>query len=304
MPPKRRHKGRKAVAQRKLDERLDVFLRAYDIQAGRKLDGPTSSSFRRPPETRARGAPPRAPSPAAGSPSFASAQSPPPLPTPFDTGGSGDPYDNATMSGTNAPETGGVSLDPLAYRPDKLRGLDSDGNPAGIELPKLQTTQRFIDLLREAVLEGSGMHDDDIKGLREPGPKHELVDPSPLVRSIRHFLNNTLSSREHYETLRRIELMHNSDDAILSFDQVKRRIRWLSGVVPLEHDMCTNSCVAFTGPYSELDCCPRCSESRHFPGSTKPQSDSRRFRLALWFKRSMLLLSCLNICTISRKRLL
>ena len=123
------------------------------------------------------------------------------------------------MSGTNPPEAGGASLNPLTYRPDELRGLDADGNPSSIELPKLQTTQQFIDLLREAVLEGSGMHDDDIKGLREPGPEHELLDPSPLVRSIRHFLNNTLCSREHYERLRRIELMHNPDDAILSFDQ-------------------------------------------------------------------------------------
>ena len=175
------------------------------------------------------------------------------------------------MSGINSLEVGGASLDPQTYRPDELTGLDSDRNSASIELPKLQTTQHFIDLLREAILEGSGMHNDDIKGLCEPGPEHELVDPSPLVRSTRHFLNNTLCSCAHYETLCHIELMHNSDDVILSFDQVKRQIRWLSGVMPLEHDMCTNSCVAFTRPYSELDCCPRCSEPRHFPGSTKPQ---------------------------------
>ena len=115
------------------------------------------------------------------------------------------------------------------------------------------------------------MHDDDIKGLHEPGPKHELLDPLPLVCSIRHFLNNTLCSRKHYGKLCRIELMHNPDDAILSFDQVKRRIRWLSGVVPLEHDRCTNSCIAYTEPYSDLESCPRCSKPRYFPGSTKPQ---------------------------------
>ena len=275
MSPKRRRKGRKAVAQRKLDERLDVFLRACDIHAGRNLEGPTASSSRRSPgnvlRTRARGVPSRAPSPAPGSPPSASTRSPSPSSTPPDTGDLGGPNDHAPVPGTNSLEVGGASLDPQTYRPDELRGLDSDGNPASIELPKLQTTQRFIDLLREAVLEGSGMHDDEINGLREPGPEYELLDPSPLVRSVRHFLNNTLSSREHYETLRRIELMHNPDDAILSFDQVRRRIKWLSGVVPLEHDMCTNSCVAFTGPYSDLESCPRCSEPRYLPGSTKPQ---------------------------------
>src|SRR6201996_7798528 len=35
--------------------------------------------------------------------------------------------------------------------------------------------------------------------------------------------------------------------------------------------MCTKSCVAFTGPYSDLESCPRCSEPRYFPGSTKAQ---------------------------------
>ena len=65
--------------------------------------------------------------------------------------------------------------------------------------------------------------------------------------------------------------MYNSDNATLSFDQVKRRIRWLSGVVPLEHDMCTNLCVAYTGPYSDLESCPRCSEPCYVPRSTKPQ---------------------------------
>ena len=94
MSPKRRRKGRKAVAQRKLDERLDVFLRTCDVRAGRNLEGPTASSSSRSIEsglrTRARGhGAPRAPSHAPGSPPFDSAQSPPHSPTPPDTGGSG-----------------------------------------------------------------------------------------------------------------------------------------------------------------------------------------------------------------------
>jgi hypothetical protein len=52
MPPKRRCKGCKDsdVAQRKLDERLDVFLRACDIQAGRNPEGPSAHSPCRSPE--------------------------------------------------------------------------------------------------------------------------------------------------------------------------------------------------------------------------------------------------------------
>ena len=119
MPPNRHCKGRKDVAQRKLDERLDVYLRAYDVRAGRNMEGPTASSSRRSLEsdlhTRARGAPPRAPSPAPGSPPSALARSPSPLSSPPATGDLGSPYNHTPMSGTNSLEVGGASLDPQTY---------------------------------------------------------------------------------------------------------------------------------------------------------------------------------------------
>ncbi|KAH8996454.1 hypothetical protein EDB86DRAFT_2778691, partial [Lactarius hatsudake] len=140
-----------------------------------------------------------------------------------------------------------------------------------IHMPELQRTQEFIDLLRSSVLEDTGMLAEDIESLRNPGPGYEFVDSSPLLRSLRHFINNATASRSHYDKIRVIERLHRPDDLIMSFDQVKRRVRWLSGVVPIEHDMCVNSCVAFTGPYRILGACPRCSEPRYSPGTSKPQ---------------------------------
>ena len=142
---------------------------------------------------------------------------------------------------------------------------------ATIELPQLQMAQQYIDLLCAADLENSGMQPDEIDDLRNPGQDYTLVDPSPLLRSLRHFINNVSASRKHYEQLRAIEHMHRSDDPILSFDQVKRRVCWLSGVVPVEYDMCTNSCLAFTGPQESLDACSRCKEPRYCSGTTKPR---------------------------------
>src|ERR1700761_1512222 len=121
-----------------------------------------------------------------------------------------------------------------------------------IELPQLQIAQLYIDLLRSASLDSSGMLSDDIQDLRNPGQEHTLDDPSPLLRSIRHFVNNSTASQKHYELMQTIERLHRPDDLILSFDQVKRRVRWLSGIVPVEHDMCVNSCLAFTGPRETL----------------------------------------------------
>ena len=71
--------------------------------------------------------------------------------------------------------------------------------------------------------------------------------------------------------MRTIERLHRPEDQLLSFDQVKQHIHWLSGVVPVEHDICVNSCLAYTGPRETLDSCSHCGEPRYCPGTTKPQ---------------------------------
>jgi hypothetical protein len=203
---------------------------------------------------------------------------PPPVdPGPFDF----DPpqFDNTVDETLNTghPEHDNADARPPeqreSIRPDPLvRYSDTSEDPGGsIQLPKLETTQRFVDALRTVSLENSGMQPIDIENLRNPGPVLDLLDPSPLLRSLRHFINNASSSRAHYDGIREIELLNNPSEEFLSFDQVKRRLGWLSGVIPVEHDMCPQSCVAYTGPFNELEVCPRCSTTRYFPGTTKPR---------------------------------
>lgn len=45
------------------------------------------------------------------------------------------------------------------------------------------------------------------------------------------------------------------DSTMLSFVQVQNRLKFISGILPLHFDMCTNSCMAFTGPFLELKKC-------------------------------------------------
>ena len=162
-----------------------------------------------------------------------------------------------------ATHPGDIELDPLEWEEDGY------ADAASIPLPKLQMTQLFVNLLRSASLVNCGMDLDDILNMRNPEPGYDLVEPSSLLRFIQHFINNTGSSRDHYEMLWEIEQQHNPQDPILSFDQVKRRVRWLSGVVPIEHDMCLDSCVAYTGPYDELQTCPCCSTPQYVAGDNK-----------------------------------
>ena len=48
-------------------------------------------------------------------------------------------------------------------------------------------------------------------------------------------------------------------DSILSFHNVEKLIAWYTGVVSIEHDMCRNTCITYTGPFAHLDTCPTCT---------------------------------------------
>lgn len=62
---------------------------------------------------------------------------------------------------------------------------------------------------------------------------------------------------DHREAM--IEL-HQEDRQLPTYEQLKEL---LTGYYALREDMCTNSCVAFTGPYAHLEACPFCSEPRY-----------------------------------------
>ena len=50
-----------------------------------------------------------------------------------------------------------------------------------------------------------------------------------------------------------------SGDSILSFHNVEKLIASYTGVVSIEHDMCRNTCITYTGPFAHLDTCPTCT---------------------------------------------
>ncbi len=58
---------------------------------------------------------------------------------------------------------------------------------------------------------------------------------------------------------------------------VKERIKEITGVYPLMHDMCPNTCMAYTGPFSELDSCTKCSTPRYNPEVLATSGGIRKF---------------------------
>ncbi|KDQ50306.1 hypothetical protein JAAARDRAFT_63263 [Jaapia argillacea MUCL 33604] len=54
-------------------------------------------------------------------------------------------------------------------------------------------------------------------------------------------------------------MRRHPEDTILSYDQVQQFIVEFTAIVPIKHDMCINSCVAFTRLYQAIDFCLKCS---------------------------------------------
>jgi len=130
----------------------------------------------------------------------------------------------------------------------------------------LRSTAAFISAIKAATLEESNMHEKDLERLRNAPPDPPLdVHDQYFLFAMRTFYAVTTASRDTYDSIRAAALACYPDNPFLSFDQVKRRIEQISGVVPIVHDMCTNSCAAYTGPFSELDACPFCAEPRYDP---------------------------------------
>jgi hypothetical protein len=151
--------------------------------------------------------------------------------------------------------------------PTALRSLDDD-TLLGLNSPidDLKKTARFIRSLRDATLEHSNMRQDDINRLRTAnlGPILDVEDKH-FIKSLRGFLLSTSVSQATYNAWRDLILDCYPDDPFLSFNQMKRHIEQLSGVVPIYHDMCQDTCIRFTGPFTDCEHCSICGTDHYKP---------------------------------------
>ena len=93
-----------------------------------------------------------------------------------------------------------------------------------------------------------------------------LIDNAGHRHSISIYLATEHSSEDTYEKICRSTARNFSGapgiEDLLSFHNVENLIAAMTGVEKLQHDMCPNSCAAFTGPYSDKEECPLCGTSR------------------------------------------
>ena len=146
---------------------------------------------------------------------------------------------------------------------DLLESDDSDIPEPTLE--HLKVAMDFVLALHDASLDDGHLTEDVRHRLLEP-LTHALDIGDPDIRlSLDLFLAVSNASRQTYTDSRTAILRRYPDSGVLSYDQIKQRISEWSGVSATKDDMCIHSCMAFTGPWSDLEACPLCSKARYDP---------------------------------------
>ena len=184
------------------------------------------------------------------------------------------------MAGT--PGDPGCLADSPAPPPTPVRGPQSSESAFNLEelaevvcLGDIKLVMDFIQALRVASLddEHNRLSKDAVECLQDPPTAP--VDPSDrdFRLGLDLFLTHLKSSQETYTLTREAILRRHPDDNIPSYDQMKRRISEITGVVPIVHHMCPNSCLAFTGPLAKDEACRKCGHPRYIDEHQTPAQE-------------------------------
>ena len=138
---------------------------------------------------------------------------------------------------------------------------------------------QFVDLLKKAEFgdEHDGLDEKTLERLRNPPTEEFVLDDPHLKLSIKNYLSTRKASQETYDSIRANIIECFPESKMLTFNQVKRKIAEITGVTPIKTDMCLNSCMAYTGPWKDLDSCPTCGETRYDPAQPGKRVPRQQF---------------------------
>jgi len=126
----------------------------------------------------------------------------------------------------------------------------------------LKVSLDFIPALEDAKLDKGGLSLAMQAPLGKPIQEVlEINDPNHLF-SLKQFLAVHDGSQQSYEDICDNHNDCYKRDLMLSYYQVRAKLPQWSGVEKIEHDMCPNSCMAYTGPLAGPESCLHCGVSR------------------------------------------
>jgi hypothetical protein len=140
------------------------------------------------------------------------------------------------------------------------------------KLDNMRTAMAYIEALKTASLddEWSKLDADTLHQLRNPPTTPVNINENPSWRlGLDLYLGISNVSQETYTLVRKAILRRYPDEDIPSYHQIKKYVAELSGVYSIQDDMCINSCIAYTGPFKDLQTCPECGQHRFDPITRK-----------------------------------
>lgn len=149
---------------------------------------------------------------------------------------------------------------------ENLQGEDNEDEPTDMEpiLKELKDAQFFIDAIKDAKLDESGLDEACLHRIRNPPQRQADEDIDPLLKlSIDIFLATGNASQATYTAIKDALIKYDPTLEISSHAITKKRIADITGVLPLRTDMCVNTCIAYTGPFSNFESCKECNEPRY-----------------------------------------
>ena len=150
--------------------------------------------------------------------------------------------------------------------------VDSDDNIlleeiySNVKIDDLHIALKYVRSLQNASLDdrGVGLDERGVDRLRNPPTDVLWMDGNKnLETAIKLYLGLPHADSD-YDMACRIFMEQDSTNCsgFPSLFQVKEAIARLTGIEAVVHDMYVNSCMVFTGPFSELNHCAECGQSR------------------------------------------
>jgi hypothetical protein len=147
----------------------------------------------------------------------------------------------------------------------------TDNNPLASELEDLfnsatlaniRVALKFIQLLKTASLNDGHLTPDVATRLKEPPSGPVDLTPDELL-SLEIFISMQTTAQRVYTSVKVAIERRYPESELLSYDKVKQLVADITGVFPITDHMCVKSCVAYTGPFHDLEACPVCNEPRY-----------------------------------------
>ncbi|KAF9034266.1 hypothetical protein BJ165DRAFT_1417414 [Panaeolus papilionaceus] len=131
-------------------------------------------------------------------------------------------------------------------------------------IESLELSQRYIESIRDATLENSGLPQRTIEELRNPRHdiEEDLHDPDTRL-ALDIFISCLHASEATYNNITKATARRFPEVECHSHYSIKKLFERATGVVALTNDMCVNGCHAFTDADTNLEECKKCGEHRY-----------------------------------------